>query len=177
MTEEQATDAKRTKRQLTLRAPDSVITEIEEFMSGASSALRAKINKCALTDNKQPHDSDTVAFLAYAVRQTLDKGGERHTRGFPGIDSFVDEVMSRNLEIHRQRPDNWWELTAIGVSLIRNAGQNPHSVKKWMEDPANVAMLAEHHASIGIDDPLNHNRKAGKEREKLVKQEQMQEAA
>lgn len=164
MTEQTKTAKPRKSEQprLTLTVPAEIVTEIETFMANISPAMRKTIDAASMMENGKPHPSGQTAFLAYAVRLALGKGEQAPRTFGAGIEKTVSEIMERNLIAHAERPENWWELTAIGSSLLRDAGHNPNSVKRWLEE--NGDRLNEHHAAIGITDPMNHNRKAGKAR-------------
>lgn len=152
--------------QISLRVPPEVLAEIAEYMKDLSPVARTKVDAASLRDNGAPHESDVQAFMAFAIRTALKRTPNSMPRQFGNkIDEFVDGIMKRNLEAYESNPENWWELTAIGSSVLRDGGHNPISVKRWMEE--NAERLAAHHAAVGITDPASHNRKAGKARKAM----------
>lgn len=154
------------KRQLTLRVPADVEDAIHAFMANASPTLLAKVNAATMTDDGRPQTTDVTKFLAFAIRHTLALQDKPRTFGTK-IEEYVESVMARNLESFEQRPENWWERVAISRSLLTSpeAGHNPNSVKRWLEE--NADRIAAHHAEIGIEDATDHNRKAGKARKAM----------
>lgn len=154
------------KRQVPLRVPTDVDEAIQAFLANASSALIAKIDAATMTDDGTPHKGDLTRFVAFAIRETLKIQDKPRAFGTK-IDEFVESVITRNLESLEQRPENWWERVAITRSLLTSpeAGHNPNSVKRWMEE--NADRIAAHHAELGITDTTDHNRKAGKARKAM----------
>lgn len=149
------------RTKIMLRLPEDVVASVDDFMKTLSPIMRKKVDAASMTDDGKPHTSDQQAFFAYAIRTALKRTETPRAFG-DRIDDFVDSIMEKNLEAFTNRPENWWELTAIGSSLLRDDGHNPNSVKRWLLE--NAQKVADHHKKIGIDDPLNHNRKAGKAR-------------
>ena len=139
--------------------PVEVGQMIDEYMANATPAQLKAID--AASFNAEPHAKSHMAFTAYAIREILKRTSTPRAFGSK-IDQDVAEIMDRNIAAFEENPAEWWNLTAIGSSLLRDKGHNPNSVKRWMEE--NAGRLAEHHAQVGITDPLNHNRKAGKAR-------------
>ena len=157
---------KASEPRLVLAVPAEIVAEIETFMANISPAMRKTIDAATMMDDGKPQKSNQTAFLAYAVRLALGKG-EQTTRTFGSkIDEYVNGIMASNVAAFEANPANWWELTAIGASMLRDAGHNPNSVKRWLEE--NGDRIAAHHAAIGITDPTNHNRKAGKARKAMA---------
>lgn len=141
--------------------PVEVGQAIDEYLANATPAQLKAIHAASMLANGVPHPNPHMAFTAYAIRQTLKKTVTPRAFGSK-IDEDVAEIMDRNITAFEANSAEWWNLTAIGSSLLRDKGHNPNSVKRWMEE--NAARLAEHHALVGITDPVNHNRKAGKAR-------------
>jgi hypothetical protein len=155
------------KIQIMVRVAPELVADIETFMAELSPSMRAKVDAATFLEHGKPHDNVRQAFVAFAIRNAL-KISEKPQRAFgTKIDEFVDDVMTRNLESFEQRPDNWWERVAITRSLLTSpeAGHNPNSVKRWLEEQAD--RVAAHHAAVGIEDATDHNRKAGKARKAL----------
>lgn len=163
-TDSTAKDVK--KRQVPLRIPTDVDEAIQAFLANASPTLIAKIDAATMTDDGTPHKGDLTRFVAFAIRETLKIQDKPRAFGTK-IEEYVESVMARNLESFEQRPENWWERVAISRSLLTSpeAGHNPNSVKRWMEE--NADRIAAHHAEIGIEDATDHNRKAGKARKAM----------
>jgi hypothetical protein len=153
------------KSQINLRIPLDVRDAMDQFMANLTPTMRRIVDAASMTADGKPHPADHLAFMAYAIRLALAKADQAPRAFGTGIDKTFEEIVTRNLEAHEQRPDNWWELTAIGSSLLRDAGHNPVSVRRWIEE--NAERIAAHHAAVGITDPLNHNRKAGKAKKAL----------
>ncbi len=148
------------------RLPIDVEAAVTEFLETASPATLARIEGASLLEGGKPHKNPLVGFAAYAIRMTLAKG-ESAPRAFGSkIDEFVDGIVASNAAAFEANPENWWELTAIGASMLRDAGHNPNSVKRWLDE--NGVRIAAHHAAVGIADPTNHNRKAGKARKAMA---------
>lgn len=147
--------------QINLRVPLDVIAQIEDYMKNATASQLKAIHASSLAPSGEPHKSVHQAFMAYAIRQLLSKNAPARAFGSK-IEEDVAEIMEQNIEAYERNPLEWWNLTAIGSSLLRDKGHNPNSVKRWIEE--NNARLNEHHALVGITDPMTHNRRAGKAR-------------
>ena len=159
---------KASEPRLVLAVPAEIVAEIETFMANISPAMRKAIDAATMMDDGKPQKSNQTAFLAYAVRLALGKG-EQTTRTFGSkIDEYVNGIMASNVAAFEANPANWWELTVITRSLLTSpeAGHNPNSVKRWLEE--NGDRIAAHHTAVGITDPMNHNRKAGKARKAMA---------
>lgn len=143
-----------------IRISNEMNVEILEEIASCSPAMRAKLMATGVNPDVQP----MKAFMLYAMAMARGKlTAEPPARAFGSkIDEFVDSIMSKNRAFYEEYPADWWRLTAIGSSMLRDAGHNPVSIKRWIEE--NSARIAAHHAEVGIDDPANHNRKAGKAR-------------
>lgn len=147
--------------QINLRVPLDVIAQIEDYMKNATSSQLKAIHAASMAPSGEPHKSIHQAFMAYAVRQLLAKNAPPRVFGSK-IEEDVAEIMEQNIEAYERNPLEWWNLTAIGSTLLRDKGHNPVSVRRWIEE--NNARLNEHHALVGITDPTSHNRRAGKAR-------------
>lgn len=147
--------------QFNMRLPVEILEQIDEWMKNATPSQLKAVNAATMIPSGKPHDKVRHAFMAYAIRQTLSKQAAPRAFGSK-IEEDVAEIMEQNIEAYERNPLEWWNLTAIGSSLLRDKGHNPTSVKRWIEE--NNARLNEHHAQVGITDPINHNRKAGKAR-------------
>ena len=157
-------NAKATTVQLTIQVPEDIAAAIDAFIANASSSLIDDINAATMSESGNPHKNPRQQFLAWAIRKCLTINAPSRVFGAK-IDQDVQEIMDRNTAIYQENPDAWYDLTAIGSTMLRDLGHNPNSVKRWIE--LNADRLAEHHASVGIVDAVNHNRRAGKAR-KLV---------
>ena len=147
---------------LTIQAPIEIAEAIDAFIAGASPSLIADINAATMHESGAPHEDPRQQFLAWAIREGLST--KPSTRVFGAkIDHDAQQIMERNTAIYQENPAAWYELTAIGPTMLRDRGHNPTSVKRWVE--LNADRVAEHHASVGITDVANHNRRAGKARQ------------
>ena len=115
-----------------------------------------------------PKASNILRFLDYAVDLALNfEEEEKKTpaaspRFGVRIEQDVLEIIAKNRAAYAENPAAWENLTAIGSTLLRAKGHNPTSIAKWLAQ--NEDAITAHHAEIGITDPTNHNRKAGKAR-------------
>ena len=147
--------------QLTIQVPDEIASAIDAFMTAASAGLMTEINEATMSESGNPHKNPRQQFLAWAIRRGMKVDAPSRIFGAK-IDQDVQEIMDANARAHTENPDAWYELKAIGSTMLRDLGHNPTSIKRWME--IHAERLAEHHRSVGIDDPANHNRRAGKAR-------------
>lgn len=151
---------------ITLRLPSEVEDRIKKYMADAPPSLQGEIREASRLLNGKPRTSENLMFLDWAISQTLAGNESRTTPRFgSAIEETVKTIMDANLAAYDADPDAWWNLTAIGTSLLRDKGHNPTSVRKWVDQ--NADMLEQHHRSVGIDDAPNHNRKAGKARKRM----------
>lgn len=167
---EAKTEAK-TEDNQTYRAPVELFQRMNDFVEQATPALMAKIAEATLAVNGKPRGpraSNFLRFMDYATWLALTyEDQEKSTpAGNPRfgvrIDSDVEEIMAANRAAYAENPAAWENLTAIGSTLLRAKGHNPTSIAKWFA--INREMVDAHHAEVGITDPANHNRKAGKAR-------------
>jgi hypothetical protein len=148
-------------KQVNIRVPLDIYAQMRDYVANAPVSLRKAIDAATLAPSGKPHESADQAFVAYAIRQLLSKNAAPRVFGSK-IEEDVAEIMEQNIEAFERNPLEWWNLTAIGSSLLRDKGHNPNSVKRWIEE--NNARLIEHHTQVGITDPAAHNRRAGKAR-------------
>lgn len=165
-----ATETK-TEQNTTYRAPQELFDRMDAFVLQATPALREKMAVATLATNgkaRGPKASNVLRFLDYAIDLALNF--EEHEKAGPTpsprfgvrIEQDVLEIIAKNRAAYAENPAAWENLTAIGSTLLRAKGHNPTSIAKWLAQ--NEDMIAAHHAEIGITDPINHNRKAGKAR-------------
>lgn len=164
-----------TNKRVNYEPSPETLARIVEFVNNASPELQAEIAKASLEiyGKERTRAGEIVRFLDYAVWSVFNPSEpqkEKSTRArskrfFARIEQDISEVMEKNLAAYAENPAEWWNLTAIGPTYLRARNHNPDSVAKWFEE--NRERIDAHHAAIGITDPPNHNRKAGKAREKL----------
>ncbi len=149
------------------RVPLTTLEKMISFVENASPTLQHDIMQASIAVNGKPRDSALLSFLDYAVNMVFTNAEKPATPARFGsrIESDVDEIVRANRAAYADNPEAWHLLTAIGSTLLRDKGHNPVSVRKWID--ANADKLAAHHAEVGITDPVNHNRKAGKARKLL----------
>ena len=144
--------------------------DIETFMHNAGPTMRRIILASSVLASGEPHKDEISSFIAYAIRLALNKPNPQSVGRTFGtkIEQSVLEIMDRNMVAH----DNgeWWNVQVIGTGTLRDAGHNPTSVKRWIEE--NYKRLAEHHAAVGIPpaELTDWNRKAGVYRNALKKE-------
>ena len=165
--------AKTADRSVTFRATPETLARMEEFVKNASPELQKAIAEASISVNGQIRSGTAKApalFLDYAVWTVFNppevskekQTRARSTRFFARIEQDITEVMEKNLAAYAENPAAWWNLTAIGPTYLRARNHNPKSVETWFKE--NRERVDAHHAEIGITDPANHNRKAGKAR-------------
>lgn len=166
-----ATTIKTEEENTTYRGPSELFERMNQFVEQASPALREKMAEATLATNgkaRGPRASNVLRFLDYAINLALNfEEEEKKTpaaspRFGVRIEQDVQEIIAHNRAAYAENPAAWENLTAIGSTLLRAKGHNPTSIAKWLAQ--NEDMIAAHHAEIGITDPTNHNRKAGKAR-------------
>ena len=151
---------------INLRLPSEVEAKIKDYMDNAPPLVQRDIREASRTLIGKNRSSDTLLFLDWAISQTLAGNEPRTTPRFgSAIEETVKTIMDANNAAYDADPDAWWNLTAIGTTLLRDKGHNPTSVRKWVDQ--NAELLDSHHKSVGIDDAPNHNRKAGKARKTM----------
>ncbi len=160
-----------TEKNTTYRASSEVFDRIKDFVDNASPALLQEMANASVALNGKARGhraSPELQFLDYAVWLVFnpkEKGGSTvgtSPRFGLRIEQDVQEIMAANRAAYAADPTAWENLTAIGSTLLRDKGHNPVSLRKWLADHREE--IDAHHAEIGITDPLNHNRKAGKAR-------------
>lgn len=161
----------KTEENTTYRGPTELFERMNQFVEQATPALREKMAVATLATNgkaRGPKASNVLRFLDYAIDLALNF--EEHEKAGPTpsprfgvrIEQDVLEVIAKNRAAYAENPAAWENLTAIGSTWLRDKNHNPTSIAKWLAQ--NKDMIAAHHAEIGITDPINHNRKAGKAR-------------
>lgn len=152
----------------THRGPVELQQRIHDFIDNAGPEILAKIAKASMELNGETRtpkegNRNLMGFYDYAVSLVLSNLEKETTPRFGvRIEEDVHEIMAKNRAAYAADPTAWENLTAIGSTLLRAKGHNPVSIARWLT--INQKMIDAHHAEIGITDPLNHNRKAGKAR-------------